>query len=91
MTTPHPVFGRMLLLYPKRFRDRFGVGMQYAFANRLQEVRRNGKGAVAVFWLQSIWHALYLGIGERLRIWRDSVLRRRTRPSWSSETWPGMR
>ncbi|MCZ6915687.1 MAG: ABC transporter permease [Gemmatimonadetes bacterium] len=82
--TPHRGFRRLLLVYPKRFRDRFAVGMQYAFANRLRDVRRDGKGAVAVFWLRSIWQVLYLGIGERLRVWWISVLGTLTRPSWSA-------
>ena len=84
--TLHPLFGRMLLLYPRRFRERFGAGMQYAFANRLHEVRRRGNGAVTVFWLRSIWHVLYLGIGERLRGWWTSILTARQRTAGPSPT-----
>ena len=81
--TPDRVFDRMLLVYPKGFRERFAVGMQYAFANRLRDVRRNGKGAVAVFWLRSIWHVLYLGIGERLRVWWISIRRWSSSAAWN--------
>jgi predicted permease len=56
----------MLKAYPRRFREQFSSGMQYAFAAQLLEARRGGIWAVALFWLRSLAHALWFGLGERL-------------------------
>lgn len=88
MTRSHRVFARLLRLYPKRFRQRFAVGMQYAFASRLEQVHRRGRGAVAVFWLRSVWHVLYLSIGERLRGGWTTVFGTRPRRSGPAPSHP---
>jgi hypothetical protein len=52
--------------YSRRFGEQFGDGMRYAFEGQLREAQDKGWWAVTLFWLRSLAHALWFGLGERL-------------------------
>jgi putative ABC transport system permease protein len=56
----------MLKAYSRRFREQFADGMQYAFEAQLLDARQKGPWTVALFWLRSLAHTLWFGLGERL-------------------------
>ncbi|MEZ5319034.1 MAG: ABC transporter permease [Vicinamibacterales bacterium] len=62
----HRLYARLLRLYPRAFRDRFGDGMAYAFAHDLRAARRAGRRAMARLWLQTFWHT---GLGAVVARW----------------------
>lgn len=59
------IYGRLLLAYPATFRYRFADGMRFAFVRQAQEARLKGAGHLAWFWIRSVAHVLFLGLGER--------------------------
>lgn len=63
---PDHAYRQLLLAYPRRFRDRFGVGMQYAFTRRYGDVQKSGPAHVTWFWLTTAAHVLFYGLSERL-------------------------
>jgi len=60
------IFLWALLAYPRDYRERDAVGMEYAFAKQLGEMRQRGKLAVCVFWVRTLSHSLLFGLCERL-------------------------
>jgi putative ABC transport system permease protein len=58
-------FDLLLLLYPRRLRHRFGVGMRDALARDHADARTRGTLAVAAFWSLTFVDAARCGLAER--------------------------
>jgi predicted permease len=56
---------RLLRLYPSEYRVRFAEGMKEMLRERLAEARREGRVAVALFWMRSMRDAAFIGASER--------------------------
>ena len=60
-------FDLLLRAMPRHTRARFGDGMRYAWSRDLATARRNGRGAVAAFWLVTVLETLRFAAAERMR------------------------
>ena len=59
------IYRALLRAYPRRFRDRFGSGMEESFARDHEVARRLGRRAVLRFWLLTAAQAIWFGVAER--------------------------
>ena len=59
------LYALLLLAYPVEFRDRFGAGMRYAFAEDLQAARRTGLVPWLRFWMSASVDTVRSGLAER--------------------------
>jgi putative ABC transport system permease protein len=60
------VYRWSLMVYPRSYRERDAMGMQYAFTRQLREASERGKVDVALFWLRTVLHAVLFGLSERM-------------------------
>ena len=59
------IYRALLRVYPRRFRDRFGSGMEESFARDHETARQLGRRAMLRFWLLTASQAIWFGIAER--------------------------
>ena len=60
------IYGFLLRVFPTRFRQRFEVGMRYAFRRDLANARGRGFPSAVRFWGRTVADTLRSGIAERL-------------------------
>ncbi len=70
------VYDRILLVYPRAFRNRFAGDMRETFAQAAREARRTGLVHLFRFWITTLYEVTVFAAAE----WRDLV-RARLRPS----------
>ena len=67
MTPSERLFALLLRACPAAARDRFGTGMQYAWAADLAAARGRGRWAEAAFWIVTTVDVLRFAVAERRR------------------------
>jgi predicted permease len=60
-------YGRLLFVYPKRYRARFGDAMRDTFGRDHARVREEGLIRLLLFWIATVRQALWFGASERIR------------------------
>ncbi len=70
------IYDRLLLVYPRAFRNRFAGDMRETFAQAGREARRKGPVHLFRFWIATLYEVAVFAAAE----WRDLV-RARLRPS----------
>ncbi|HUF51086.1 MAG TPA: FtsX-like permease family protein, partial [Longimicrobiales bacterium] len=77
-----PWLDGLLRLYPRAWRERFGPGIREMLAESYAAAQARGRIAVALLWLNTLGHAIVIGIAERvptmtpravLAQWRDDL------------------
>jgi len=72
----------LLRLYPRAWRERFGLGMRDVLAESYATAQARGRMAVALLWLRTLGDAIVIGVADRLpkmtvravlAQWRDDV------------------
>jgi putative ABC transport system permease protein len=59
------VYGALLALYPRPFRERFGRGMRHAFDRDERAARSRGPGPYLLFWIATVWDIARFIVVER--------------------------
>jgi putative ABC transport system permease protein len=73
-----PIYRRLLLVYPREFRERFGAGMEQAFRDRYRTTAARGRLAAAAVLLRTIADVAVNAVLLRIQ------QRERTRMNWQS-------
>ena len=81
------VYALLLRAYPPVFRDRFGVGMRYAFACDHDIARSRGLRDYARFWLLTIVDTVRSGLAERSESQPNRAQEKTPMRSWFVVDW----
>ena len=81
-------YRRLLLAYPRRFREEVGAEMAWVFRQRDAAVRARGRTAVARLWVRTLADLLRNAPAEHLSAAREDWRRRGTGPQRSSRRDP---
>ena len=73
------IYDRILLVYPRAFRNRFAGDMRETFAQAGRAARRKGLVHLFRFWIATLYEVAVFAAAE----WRDLVRARLRRPSRS--------